>query len=116
MCLEVLEHVKPPECIRIIKQCLSVCKPGGYLLFSVPNIFVPEHYLEFTHETFISYADLPALMNWSGINVLDGSRWFIEASKRRLLYRYILYPLHRAIGKDFCNSILMLGRKPLEHE
>lgn len=110
--LEVLEHVSPPVALELLAQCSAVCQPGGHILVSVPNVLAPGYQLEFTHQTAYSYYDLAGLLDWVGLEVVDGWRFFPATLKRRLLHEYLCYPLHRLLKVDFCQSVVMLARKP----
>ncbi len=112
----MLEHLKPNECQQMIRDCVNVSKPGKFVLFSIPNLLSDSYWMDFTHQTALSFWDLPTLMSFGGLEIVKGARWFRGTTKRRLLHKYLFYPLHRVINKDFSQSILMLGRKPLEHE
>jgi SAM-dependent methyltransferase len=111
ICFEVLEHLAASELIPMIQRCISVCGQGGHLFFSVPNLLSDSFWQDFTHQTALSFWDLPALMHYCGLEILSGARWHRATLKRRLIRRYFLYPLFRAINKDFCQSVLMVGRK-----
>jgi len=111
---EVLEHVTPATALALLADCAAACKPGGLMLVSVPNVLTPGCQLEFTHQTAYSYWDLAGVLAWTGFEVIDGWRFFPTNLKRRFLHKYLLYPVHRAMQIDFCRSVVMLGRRPLE--
>lgn len=114
MCFEVLEHVPPPVALELVEKCVSACRPGGLVVVSAPNVFTPGMQLEFTHQTAYSRFDLAALLAWSGLEVIDGARLCLASPRRRMLHQYLTYPLHRLLQVDFCQSIMMLGRRPVE--
>jgi SAM-dependent methyltransferase len=111
ICFEVLEHIRPSELVNIIQQCISACKPGQYLLFSVPNLLSDSYWMDFTHQTALSFWDLPTLMSYCGLEVIDGARWFMGSMRKKVIHQYLFYVLHRILNKDFCQSVLMMGRK-----
>lgn len=113
ICFEVLEHLKPLDCVEMIKKCTAVCKNGQYVVFSVPNLLADTYWLDFTHQTALSFWDLPTLMNLCDLELVTGARWYNGSAKKLLLNRYLLYLLFKSINKDFCHSILMIGRKNL---
>ena len=51
-CNQVLEHVKNP--FDVVKELKRVCKPGGYLFYSVPFYYV-EHMIPYDYYRFTSY-------------------------------------------------------------
>ncbi|MEE9129315.1 MAG: methyltransferase domain-containing protein [Phycisphaerales bacterium] len=111
-CFEVLEHVEAKVCLELLEGCVDACRPGGYVLVSVPNIFTPGAQLEFTHQTAFNQLDLVGLLTWVGLKVIDASRVFFGSARRRLAHQYLLAPLHRAMNVDFCRSVVALARKP----
>lgn len=114
VCIEVLEHVPPAIALGILRDCVSACRPGGMVLVTVPNVLTPGTQLEFTHQTAYSYLDLPGLMSWVGLEVLDAARICPLNPRRRFIHRWLLMPLHRALKIDFCQMIAVLGRRPSE--
>jgi len=114
MCLEVLEHVPPKTGLEIVQNCADACRAGGYVICSVPNVTMPRCQSEFTHVTAINHHDLGAILEWSGLEVLALSRVFLGSTRRYLTHRYPLALLHRALGIDFCPSVVALARKPEE--
>jgi SAM-dependent methyltransferase len=105
---EVLEHVSPSESLSILEDCKRICRPGGYVAVSVPNILTPGAQLEFTHQTSFSMHDVGALLEWCGLEVVDIVRAWPHG--RRIAHR-LLWPLHRGLQVDYCHSILALARK-----
>lgn len=112
-CFEVLEHLPAPEVIRMAEACFRAARPGGFVLFSVPNVCLPIVQSEFTHVTNIGYADLGAIMRWAGLEVMDISRLHFGRGWERTLHRTLLAPVHRLFRTCFCRSIVALGRRPL---
>ncbi len=57
--LQVLEHVPRPW--KVVEECARVCKPGGFLLASVPFLFPhhpsPKDYYRYTHEGLANLAE-----------------------------------------------------------
>lgn len=115
MCLEVLEHVAPDVAVEILRQCQLACQPGGHLLVSVPNVMTPGVQLEFTHQTAYNHHDLPALLSWVGLEIIDGARVCLAGRRYRLLHQYLVSPLHRLMKVDFCQSVIMLAKRPQEN-
>jgi SAM-dependent methyltransferase len=109
--LEVLEHVPPKVAVELMTQCVKACRPGGYVLASVPNVYTPGIQLEWTHIAPFHYTDLLGLLSWAGLEVVDAARLYSATRKRRLLHQYLLHPLHRALDVDYAQSVVALGRK-----
>jgi SAM-dependent methyltransferase len=111
LCLEVLEHVEPQVSLEIARQCARVCKPGGRVLASVPNVHTPAIQQEFTHRTAFAYFDLAGLLAWVGLDVLAAARITFRPWRSRALHR-LLAPLHRLLAVDYCQCVLVVARKP----
>lgn len=110
--LEVLEHVPQKDCIHLVKDCFRACRSGGHLLASVPNIYTPGAQEEMTHVTALHYLDLAGVLAWVGFEVVDAARVYFASRRRRLVHTKLLHPLHRLMGVDYAQSIVVLGRKP----
>jgi SAM-dependent methyltransferase len=110
--LEVLEHVPPKVAVELLQNCVKACRPGGWLLVSVPNVFTPGLQDEWTHIASLHYMDLGGLLTWSGCEVLDGARVYTNSPRHWLVHARLLHPLHRLLAVDYAQSIAMLARKP----
>ncbi len=111
--IEVLEHVPPNVAHDLAHQCFESCKPGGWLLASVPNVFTPGAQEEWTHISALHYTDLFGLMAWAGFEVIAGARVYHSNLRHRLVHAKLFHPLHRLMGVDYAQSIAVLARKPL---
>jgi len=111
LCFEVLEHLPPRELLEMIQRCISACKPGHFLAFSVPNLLADSYWMDFTHQTALSFWDLPTLMNYCGLEIVEAARWCTGSARKQFIHRHLFGLLHRALNKDYCQSILVLGKK-----
>lgn len=112
VCLEVLEHVDEATAISIARSCAEFCKPGGHVLFSVPNLLIPYVNHEFTHRTSFGHLDLGALCGVAGLEVLDIARgtrgsWRMSHRVHRMINRW-----HRFMRTDWPTSVSCLARRP----
>ncbi len=110
--LEVVEHVEPKVAVELMANCFRACRSGGYVLASVPNVYAPGIQQEWTHVAALHYLDLAGLVSWSGFEVIDGARVYHAFQRHWLLHAKLLHPLHRLMGVDYAQSIVVLGRKP----
>jgi SAM-dependent methyltransferase len=110
--LEVLEHVPPRLAVSLVRDCFAACRRGGHILASVPNVYAPGIQHEWTHVASLHYMDLAGLVAWSGFEVVDGARVYHASARQRLLHAQLLHPLHRLLGVDYAQSVVVLGRKP----
>jgi SAM-dependent methyltransferase len=108
--LEVLEHLEPRQAIEMVAQCRRRARPGGHLLVSVPNVFRPGVQQEWTHVAALPYQDLGALLHHGGFEVLHGARVYYGTRRSRLLHARLFHALHRFLGVDYAQSIVMLAR------
>ncbi|HEX5051580.1 MAG TPA: methyltransferase domain-containing protein [Planctomycetota bacterium] len=110
--IEVVEHVPPKVAVELMANCFRACRSGGHVLASVPNVFAPGVQHEWTHIAALHYMDIAGLVAWSGFEVIDLARVYIAGWKQRLLHARLLHALHRALGVDYAQSVVVLGRKP----
>ncbi|MCR9245759.1 MAG: methyltransferase domain-containing protein [bacterium] len=110
--LEVVEHVPPDIAIDLMKQCFSVCRSGGHVLASVPNVFTPGIQSEWTHIAALHYMDIAGLVAWAGFDVVDMARVYTAGWKQRLVHAWLCHPLHRLMNVDYAQSIVVVGKKP----
>lgn len=110
---EVIEHVRPEVALDILTKCLEVLKPGGQMMITTPNIFYPPGYLrDATHITPWCYDELGGIARLAGFEVSQLYRLYKEAILKRLLRRYLAYPLFRLLRIDFAKQIMLVAAKP----
>lgn len=109
---EVLEHVPQKEAVDLVRQCFSVCAPGGWLVVSVPNVQTPGVQTEWTHVMNVHYLDLAGLLAWTGFEVVDAARVYFGSARHRFTHAFLLHPLHRLMAVDYAQSVVMLARRP----
>ncbi|MGD9895794.1 MAG: class I SAM-dependent methyltransferase [Candidatus Methylacidiphilaceae bacterium] len=97
--LEGIEHLENP--FHFIREAARVCRPGGYLLLSTPNIcnleerlnflvrgafyrYIPaqafaEHGSGFDHQNLMTWVEIRQLLDWNGFSTLglfrDKIKW-----------------------------------------
>jgi SAM-dependent methyltransferase len=112
LCLEVLEHVPEAVGLAIVRDCVAACRPGGHVLFSVPNCLIPYYQSQFTHCTNVNYLDLATLCRIGGLEVVDMARVASGSRRTRWAHRWIFGRFHRFMRTDWCGAITCLGRRP----
>lgn len=72
-CLDVLEHVRSD--LDCISECFRVCKPGGYMVFSVPalDFLWSEHDEALHHLRRYSWRSLRAKLEAGGFHVVKAT-------------------------------------------
>ena len=110
--LEVIEHLPLSAIATWLIELRDRLRPGGTLVLSTPNTFYPPAYLrDATHCTPLCYDELAGLATASGLRVKNVFRIYHDPVHRRLLRRYLLGWLFRAIGIDFARQIVLVARR-----
>lgn len=111
--LEVIEHLSLEEIGPWLIRLREILAEGGMLVLSTPNTYYPPAYLrDATHRTPLCYDELAALVELAGFEVLRIVRVYHDPVHRKLLRRYLLGWLFRAIGIDFARQIVLVARRP----
>lgn len=109
---EMIEHVTLEEAHRIISRLYQHVRPGGALVLTTPNIFYPPVYMrDATHVTPFCYDELGGLVSLCGFNVDSIYRLYHDSVIKKLLRRFLFYPLFRLLGIDFAKQIIVVARK-----
>ncbi len=110
--LEVVEHLTLPAIGPWLAVLRDRLRPGGSLILSTPNTFYPPAYLrDATHCTPLCYDELAGLVTASGLRVTAIYRIYHDPVHRRLLRRYLLGWLFRALGIDFAKQIVVVAQR-----
>lgn len=113
--LEVIEHLSLDEITVWLARLNALLVAGGQLILSTPNTYYPPAYLrDATHRTPLCYDELAALVELAGFDVERIVRIYHDPVHRKLLRRYLLGWLFRAIGIDFARQIVLVARKPAD--
>lgn len=110
---QVLEHVNVEEALEIVRGVAGVLAPGGRLVATVPNAGHPvRQWADATHVTAWGLYDFYGLFRSAGLEVDSLSRY----GKRRLSFRpwrrYIVKVVAQEFRVDWCDSILVVARRP----
>jgi hypothetical protein len=92
-------------------RCHAATRSGGYMLASVPNVWAPGVQQEWTHVATLQYLDLIGLLAWVGFEIVDAARVYFAFQRHWLLHAKLMHPLHRLLGVDYAQSIVVLGKK-----
>ncbi len=109
---EVIEHLTLEEGARLLGRIYQLLEPGGKLLVTTPNIYLPAQFLRSaTHVTPFAYDELAGLLLYLDFKVEKLYRIHNDALHRLVLKRYVLRPLFRLMGIDFAPQIMAVARK-----
>lgn len=109
---ELIEHLTLDSARKMLNKCYEVTADEGVILLTTPNIYYPPAYLrDATHITAFSYDELGGLMESAGFEVTAIYRLYHDALLKKVIRRYLLYPLFRAINIDFSRQIAVVAKK-----
>lgn len=110
---EMIEHVTLDDAAHVIQRMYESLKPGGAVILTTPNIYYPPAFMrDVTHITPFCYDELGGLLSLTGFNVTSIHRLYHDSLIKKLIRRYLMYPVFRAIGIDFAKQIIVVARKP----
>ena len=111
---QILEHVSPDAALEIVRGVADVLVPGGRFAATVPNTSHPVRQWTATHVTAWGVLDLYGLFRLAGLEVEQLARY----TKRRLTFRPIRRMIVKTVAREFrvdwCDSILIVARRPAE--
>jgi 2-polyprenyl-3-methyl-5-hydroxy-6-metoxy-1,4-benzoquinol methylase len=110
--LEVVEHLTLDEIRAWLADLYRALGAGGTLVLSTPNTYYPPAYLrDATHRTPLCYDELAGLLTAAGFEVTRILRIYNDPVPRKILRRYLLGWLFRALGLDYARQIVVVARK-----
>lgn len=110
---EMIEHVPLVEAANVLEQCFAHLKPGGSIMLTTPNTFYPPAFLrDATHITPFCYDELAGLLSVCGFTPTAIYRLHHDSVLKKLVKRYVAYPLYRLLGIDFAHQIAVVAEKP----
>ncbi len=115
ICLfEIIEHLQLDQASNMIQRCYSLLKPGGKIVVTTPNIYYPPGYMrDVTHVTAWCYDELGGFLELAGLEVKTIHRLYHDAFLKRIVRRYLFYPIFRVMNFDFARQIIITAEKPL---
>ncbi len=111
---EMIEHVTLTDAAHVVQRMFELLAPGGAVALTTPNIYYPPAFMrDVTHVTPFCYDELGGLLSLSGFEVSSIHRLYHDSLIKKLVRRYLMYPVFRAIGIDFARQIIVVARKPV---
>lgn len=111
---EMIEHVTLEEAAHVVQRSYDLLKPGGSMALTTPNIYYPPAFMrDVTHVTPFCYDELGALLTLGGFEITSIHRLYHDSIAKKLIRRYLMYPVFRTIGIDFAKQIIVVATKPV---
>ena len=109
---EVIEHLSLEEGVQLLKKLYHLLNEGGRLILTTPNVFNPSRFWrDATHKVAYCYDEIGGLLMAQGFHIREMYRTYNDAFHRYFFRVYVMAPLHRYLGIDFANSILVVAEK-----
>jgi 2-polyprenyl-3-methyl-5-hydroxy-6-metoxy-1,4-benzoquinol methylase len=109
---EVIEHLELQEGVQLLKKIYDLLDEGGRLILSTPNTFNPGRFWrDATHRVAYCYDELGGILLAHGFHIRAMYRTYSDAIHRYLWRVYVMSHLHRYLGIDFAQSILVVAEK-----
>lgn len=109
---QVIEHIQFDDCVEVIEQVSNILGPGGRLLITVPNVQHPVRYWgDVDHVTPWTFEDIYGVLRRIGFAVDEIGRFNKYRFPLNPLKRFILKTVCIGFRVDWCDSIVVLGRK-----
>lgn len=108
ICNQVLEHVKNP--FVVVKELERICKPGGFLFFSVP-FYYPEHMIPYDYYRYTRYgAKLLAEQAGFDVESVENVDSYLSMISFQLFQiKKNLPSLEEFVKKDLCSDDLAIS-------
>ena len=112
---QILEHVPPDDALEIVRGVAGALHPRRPLRgHRPPNTSHPVRQWDTTHITAWPVLDLYGLFRLAGLEVEQLARYTKRPLSRRPIRRLIVKTVAREFRVDWCDSILIVGRRPPE--
>jgi len=108
---QVLEHLPAGEAFMLLASVHDHLAAGGALLATVPNAAHPVRQRDCTHITAWPMNDLYSLVRSAGLDVVCMARYNKVPLTRNPLKRWVVMTACQAFRMDWCDSLMVLGRK-----
>lgn len=110
---ELIEHLTLEQARHMVVRMYELLKPGGRVALTTPNIYYPPAYLrDATHITPFAFDELGGMLRLAGFEVTYVCRLYHDSLIKKLIRRYLCYPLFRITGIDFARQIIVVAEKP----
>ena len=109
---EVIEHLGLEEGGQLLRRIYDLLNEGGRMILTTPNIFNPGRFWrDATHRVAYSYDELGGILLAKGFHIRAMYRTYNDVFHRYLWRVYVMAHLHRYLGIDFANSIVVVADK-----
>ncbi len=108
---QFLEHVHLSDAIDITAKVEGFLSSDGFVIFTVPNIAHPvRHWGNITHLTPWHFGSLYTLFKHCNLDVVEIAR-YSKRHPKGIIEKVIAFYINRIYRVDWCDSILIVGRK-----
>ena len=108
---QVLEHLPAGDAFMLLESMHDRLADGGALLATVPNAAHPVRQRDCTHITAWPMNDLYSLVRSAGLDVVRMARYNKTRLTKNPLKRWVVMTACEAFRMDWCDSLMILGRK-----
>lgn len=108
---QVIEHLAAADAFSLVESVRQVLAGGGRLLATVPNAAHPVRQRDCTHVTAWPMNDLYSLVRSAGLEVERMARYNKTRVTRNPLKRWVVMTACEAFRMDWCDSLMIVGRK-----
>jgi 2-polyprenyl-3-methyl-5-hydroxy-6-metoxy-1,4-benzoquinol methylase len=114
ICLfEIIEHLSLEQASNMVRRCQALLKPGGRIIVTTPNIYYPPAFMrDVIHCTAWCYDELGGFLELAGLKVITIHRLYHDSIIKRLVRRYLFYPVFRIMNCDYARQIIVVAQKP----
>lgn len=113
LCNQVFEHLSIAESASLLTGAFAYLASGGFYLATVPNVAHPVRYwADVTHITHWPVGDFYGLFRSIGFEVDLVARTNKKPLPRNPLKRFIVLTVAQGFRMDWCDTLLILARKP----
>lgn len=108
---QVLEHMTVDEAFGVVAAAFRHLSGGGYLVATVPNAAHPVRQWDCTHITPWPASDLYSLLRSAGFHITTLARYNKFPLTANPLKRWIVNTVCKEFRVDWCDSVMVSGRK-----
>jgi len=110
---QVFEHLSLEHAFQMARSAFGRLTRGGHIFATVPNAAHPVRQRDCTHITAWPVNDLYSLLRSAGFDVVFAGRYNKHPLTSNPVKRWIVRTVCQEFRLDWCDSILIVGVKPI---